>query len=188
MTSLHLQRFIVQMSLASLSGFGQCCLFSKPEILPPAPSLIRPLQDIHTAQLLFLRRTLPPLLTIKQLLLVGLMLNLIFPSALPGLAWALGPRGSQKAVQTSLGAREPQAPERVGVQRHGQEADAWMRTIGLFPSVISQPETLGCCRTSCHCTQPCSTLPPTGHAGNTFSLEGTQISDPLSFPPQAQEG
>lgn len=140
MTSLHLQRFIVQMSLASLSGFGQCCLFSKPEILPPAPSLIRPLQDIHTAQLLFLRRTLPPLLTIKQLLLVGLMLNLIFPSALPGLAWALGPRGSQKAVQTSLGAREPQAPERVGVQRHGQEADAWMRTIGLFPSVISQPQ------------------------------------------------
>lgn len=65
MTSLHLQRFIVQMSLASLSGFGQCCLFSKPEILPPAPSLIRPLQDIHTAQLLFLRRTLPPLLTRK---------------------------------------------------------------------------------------------------------------------------
>uniref|UniRef100_A0A8C9J2X0 Uncharacterized protein n=1 Tax=Panthera tigris altaica TaxID=74533 RepID=A0A8C9J2X0_PANTA len=62
MTSLHLQYFIVQMSLANLTVFGQRCLFSKPEILPPSlPSLIRLLPSIQITQLLFLRQALPPL-------------------------------------------------------------------------------------------------------------------------------
>lgn len=62
MTSLHLQRFTVQMSLAKLKIFGQCCIFSKQEILPPSPSLIRLLQSIQITGLLFLRQTGLPLL------------------------------------------------------------------------------------------------------------------------------
>uniref|UniRef100_A0A2K5L469 Uncharacterized protein n=1 Tax=Cercocebus atys TaxID=9531 RepID=A0A2K5L469_CERAT len=63
MTSLHLQHFIVQMSLANLTVFGQCCIFSKREILPASSSLIRILQCIQITQLLFLRHTQPPLIT-----------------------------------------------------------------------------------------------------------------------------
>uniref|UniRef100_A0A8C9AGY2 Uncharacterized protein n=1 Tax=Prolemur simus TaxID=1328070 RepID=A0A8C9AGY2_PROSS len=63
MTSLHLQHFIVQMSLANLTVFGQCRIFSKREILPPSPSLIRLLQHIQITQLLFRRQTSPPLIT-----------------------------------------------------------------------------------------------------------------------------
>uniref|UniRef100_A0A8D2DHW4 Uncharacterized protein n=1 Tax=Sciurus vulgaris TaxID=55149 RepID=A0A8D2DHW4_SCIVU len=59
MTSSHLQHFIVQMSLAHRTVFGQCCIFSKQEILPPSPGLIRLLQSIQIAQLLFLRQTWP---------------------------------------------------------------------------------------------------------------------------------
>lgn len=57
MTSLHLQHFIVQMSLANLAVFGQSCTSSLPEILPPSPSLIRLWQRIQRTQLLFLRKT-----------------------------------------------------------------------------------------------------------------------------------
>uniref|UniRef100_A0A8C6BI59 Uncharacterized protein n=1 Tax=Monodon monoceros TaxID=40151 RepID=A0A8C6BI59_MONMO len=62
MTSLHLQHFIVQTSLANLAMFGQCCVFSTPEILPPSPSLIRLLRGIQITQLLFLKKPLswPP--------------------------------------------------------------------------------------------------------------------------------
>uniref|UniRef100_A0A2K5XA98 Uncharacterized protein n=1 Tax=Mandrillus leucophaeus TaxID=9568 RepID=A0A2K5XA98_MANLE len=63
MTSLHLQHFIVQMSLANLTVFGQCCIFSKREILPTSSSLIRILQCIQITQLLFLRHTWSPLIT-----------------------------------------------------------------------------------------------------------------------------
>ncbi|KAL4699854.1 hypothetical protein H8957_000306 [Semnopithecus entellus] len=63
MTSLHLQHFIVQTSLANLTVFGQCCIFSKREILRPSSSLIRILQCIQITQLLFLRPTQPPLIT-----------------------------------------------------------------------------------------------------------------------------
>uniref|UniRef100_A0A8C4PRA6 Uncharacterized protein n=1 Tax=Equus asinus TaxID=9793 RepID=A0A8C4PRA6_EQUAS len=59
MTSLHLQHSLVQMSLANLTVFGQCCIFSKREILPPSPSLMRLLKSIQITQLLFLQQTLP---------------------------------------------------------------------------------------------------------------------------------
>uniref|UniRef100_A0A8C0ZL82 Uncharacterized protein n=1 Tax=Castor canadensis TaxID=51338 RepID=A0A8C0ZL82_CASCN len=57
MTSLHLQHFIVQMSLANLTVFGQYYIFSKQEILPHSPSLIMLLQGIQITQLLFLKLT-----------------------------------------------------------------------------------------------------------------------------------
>uniref|UniRef100_A0A673UZU4 Uncharacterized protein n=1 Tax=Suricata suricatta TaxID=37032 RepID=A0A673UZU4_SURSU len=63
MTSLHLQYFIVQMSLANLTVFGQCCIFFQTGNPHSLPSLIRLLPSIQITQLLFLRPALPPLLT-----------------------------------------------------------------------------------------------------------------------------
>lgn len=79
MTSLHLQHFIVQMSLANLEIFGQSCIFSKQEILFPSPSLIRLLRSTRITQPLFLRQTWLPLL-IKQPLGPGLGAELVLNS------------------------------------------------------------------------------------------------------------
>uniref|UniRef100_A0A8C7BD39 Uncharacterized protein n=1 Tax=Neovison vison TaxID=452646 RepID=A0A8C7BD39_NEOVI len=81
MTSLHLQHFIVQMSLENLTVFGQCCCFLQTGNPPSFPSLIRLRQSIQITQVLFLRRALPPLLTWQissSLSAAGLMLNFQF--------------------------------------------------------------------------------------------------------------
>uniref|UniRef100_A0A8C0S5T5 Uncharacterized protein n=2 Tax=Canis lupus TaxID=9612 RepID=A0A8C0S5T5_CANLF len=62
MTSLHLQHFIVQVSLANLS-LWTVLHFLQTGNPPSFPSLTRQLQSIQITQLLFLRRALRSLLT-----------------------------------------------------------------------------------------------------------------------------